>query len=762
VNEPLSFADFARAVAEAAMSAQAAGGQAPGGGGFMPYGSEQGSMPVPFSARDSGGGGSFVDSMPGASMMGGGRSLDMSSPGDSMMGGGDPRFSWFGDPSGDPGAAGAASGALGGGGGGGFVPYGGGQPSAPPPGLPPLPPSGTYIDAPVSSGLAPDTAGTGALPRPLPGTYIDAPVSSGLAPDTAGTGALPPSTLLPPINPQTGGAAGVGPPGSPGQYGPAFPPPGTVPLPGAPASSGGGGGGGGSINPALPPGFDPRNPGPFLGNLAAASARAGLGAGYGMPANFSPGSGMLHLTQQDIADLAGGPAAPRDPATIPGLRQLPGFAGGYGYNHPIRPEDIERLRPRLSNPGAPLAPVGAPASAGGAPGGAAGNAGATGATGPGGQFQPGAAPGAAQPGTGNDPQTQALITIRQFADTYPDMTPEVRAQLEKLTAGVMANNPADLAAAVELAGKMAAPRPPVPGAAPATGGAPATGASASGRPPVPGGTSAAPAPAQPPISSTPSAPPIIGGTASTAEAAGPAENSIAAGGVAYPAQPSGGNRPVPAPGGLETYQPGTGPVGRQSANATGMGPPAPSVNAGFPVPPPVEGDPTGTTPDGAPAAATSDAGTSDAPITTVPAATAGAQWPVARNAYPITTEPGYDTGPATGRGPGHFHNGVDIGVPQGTPLAAPASGRVLQATDSGDGYGNKVVIEGDDRNTYILGHLSQVGVQAGSTVQQGQPIGLSGGQKGTPGAGISTGSHVHFEVRDPYGRQVDPRTIGAR
>ena len=89
-----------------------------------------------------------------------------------------------------------------------------------------------------------------------------------------------------------------------------------------------------------------------------------------------------------------------------------------------------------------------------------------------------------------------------------------------------------------------------------------------------------------------------------------------------------------------------------------------------------------------------------------------------------------------------FHPGVDIGVAEGTPVQAMASGRVLFAGVSG-GYGNMVAIDVRDgmrRTTILSGHLQSLFVQQGDTVSGGDVIGQAGS------TGRSTGPHLHLQV----------------
>ena len=68
-------------------------------------------------------------------------------------------------------------------------------------------------------------------------------------------------------------------------------------------------------------------------------------------------------------------------------------------------------------------------------------------------------------------------------------------------------------------------------------------------------------------------------------------------------------------------------------------------------------------------------------------------------------------------------------------------------------WGNYVSVAGDDGYTYYLCHLSERRVNQGERVRAGQIIGIEGS------TGRSTGSHLHFEVRNSSGTAVDPSAI---
>lgn len=89
----------------------------------------------------------------------------------------------------------------------------------------------------------------------------------------------------------------------------------------------------------------------------------------------------------------------------------------------------------------------------------------------------------------------------------------------------------------------------------------------------------------------------------------------------------------------------------------------------------------------------------------------------------------------------HFHYGVDIAAPLGTPVTAAADGVVVAVGHTRVGYGNYVVIGHGGGIATLYGHLLDTTVKVGDVVVRGQPIGHEGS------TGLSTGPHVHFELR---------------
>lgn len=100
------------------------------------------------------------------------------------------------------------------------------------------------------------------------------------------------------------------------------------------------------------------------------------------------------------------------------------------------------------------------------------------------------------------------------------------------------------------------------------------------------------------------------------------------------------------------------------------------------------------------------------------------------------------------------HAGLDFGVPTGTPALSLVSGKVVDVTGNIDGYGYTVEVLGDDGYRYFYAHNSKILAQKNQRVNAGDTIALTGNTQGS--GGLSTGPHLHLEVRDPNGRVADP------
>ncbi|MEP0763896.1 MAG: peptidoglycan DD-metalloendopeptidase family protein, partial [Chloroflexota bacterium] len=96
------------------------------------------------------------------------------------------------------------------------------------------------------------------------------------------------------------------------------------------------------------------------------------------------------------------------------------------------------------------------------------------------------------------------------------------------------------------------------------------------------------------------------------------------------------------------------------------------------------------------------------------------------------------------------HTGVDLSARTGEPVYAAGAGTVVYAGWNSTGYGNVVVIA--HGSTFSLyGHLSRVSVRCNQKVSAGDVVG------GVGNTGNSSGTHLHFEIRDANWNAQDPR-----
>ncbi|MFA6035655.1 MAG: peptidoglycan DD-metalloendopeptidase family protein [Candidatus Micrarchaeia archaeon] len=102
----------------------------------------------------------------------------------------------------------------------------------------------------------------------------------------------------------------------------------------------------------------------------------------------------------------------------------------------------------------------------------------------------------------------------------------------------------------------------------------------------------------------------------------------------------------------------------------------------------------------------------------------------------------------------HFHGGIDIGVAVGTEIRAAHAGTVHRLFEQ-NGAGNYIKLTGDRLTTYYM-HIKCNGfaVPDGTYVNEGDLIAYSGGLDSC--RGHSFGAHLHFEVRTPDNRRMDP------
>ena len=134
--------------------------------------------------------------------------------------------------------------------------------------------------------------------------------------------------------------------------------------------------------------------------------------------------------------------------------------------------------------------------------------------------------------------------------------------------------------------------------------------------------------------------------------------------------------------------------------------------------------------------------------------------PVASEDFVLTSPYGMRTSPFTKER--DFHAGIDLAAATGTPVYAPSDGVVsfagrypLKRSVSWWRYGNLVALHHGDRFISLYGHLDEVSVRQGQTVEQGTVLGTVGN------TGWSTNPHLHYEIRrvedDGEWVPVDPR-----
>ncbi len=131
--------------------------------------------------------------------------------------------------------------------------------------------------------------------------------------------------------------------------------------------------------------------------------------------------------------------------------------------------------------------------------------------------------------------------------------------------------------------------------------------------------------------------------------------------------------------------------------------------------------------------------------TTLSGANIPDMWPILG---PINSGFGQREDPVLGIGTGEFHKGIDIGSPNGTPVHAPAAGRVTKA-GLGSGYGNEIELDHGNGIVTVYGHLSGFNVAAGQQIVKGEVIGYVGH------TGRVTGPHLHYEIQ-VRGTAVNP------
>jgi murein DD-endopeptidase MepM/ murein hydrolase activator NlpD len=99
-----------------------------------------------------------------------------------------------------------------------------------------------------------------------------------------------------------------------------------------------------------------------------------------------------------------------------------------------------------------------------------------------------------------------------------------------------------------------------------------------------------------------------------------------------------------------------------------------------------------------------------------------------------------------------LHAGIDLGIPIGTDILAPVSGKISATNPNSKSGGKIMYLKGDDNRRYEFMHLDSFVASRGDKVERGQVIAKSGN------TGPSTGPHLHFQVRE-RGKLIDPMTL---
>ena len=120
-------------------------------------------------------------------------------------------------------------------------------------------------------------------------------------------------------------------------------------------------------------------------------------------------------------------------------------------------------------------------------------------------------------------------------------------------------------------------------------------------------------------------------------------------------------------------------------------------------------------------------------------------WP-APDRFTITSPYGYRIHPILKTK--KLHTGIDIRSSMGENILAAQDGKVIHSDWYG-GYGKVIMIDHGGGIVTLYAHNSQLVVKEGSNVKKGTVIAKSGN------SGLSTGPHLHFEVRE-NGKYVDP------
>ncbi len=129
---------------------------------------------------------------------------------------------------------------------------------------------------------------------------------------------------------------------------------------------------------------------------------------------------------------------------------------------------------------------------------------------------------------------------------------------------------------------------------------------------------------------------------------------------------------------------------------------------------------------------------------------AGGGWIKPVDNYRVSSRFGPRRSPTAGASTNH--RGIDLAAPLNTPVRAAKAGVISVSKNQASGYGQWLEIRHEDGTRSRYAHLNSRDVQVGARVQAGQVIGKMGS------TGTSTGSHLHFEILNSQGQQINPES----
>lgn len=100
------------------------------------------------------------------------------------------------------------------------------------------------------------------------------------------------------------------------------------------------------------------------------------------------------------------------------------------------------------------------------------------------------------------------------------------------------------------------------------------------------------------------------------------------------------------------------------------------------------------------------------------------------------------------------HLGIDLSMPQNTPLRTIQNGIVERVVQNHEVSGNAVYVKWADGKTAIYAHMDSVSVKVGDKVMIGDLLGYSGNTGNV--FGDNGGYHLHFAIKDQLGRFINP------